>query len=113
VLRRTRTIAPHERSFAIAPHVEEGSVVHVIRDDEQSPGWFYGAAADGTEGYFPAAWFRRDSSGAQAIALRDYDAAELTIEANVAIDCIAEVAGWLLVQTDDGLQGWIPHECAE
>jgi len=76
---------PHERSFDVAPRIE---------------------------GYFPTSWFRLDSTGVQATALRDYDAAELTIEAGVQIDCLDEVAGWLLVRTAEGRQGWIPVQSA-
>jgi hypothetical protein len=111
VARRVLTAAVHERSFAIAPRVYAQSTVRLIRHDERNPGWFYAATPTGIEGYFPTSWFHID--GAHATALRDYDASELTIEAGVELDCLEEVAGWLLVRTADGREGWIPLECAE
>ena len=48
-----------------------------------------------------------------ARALRDYDATELTIEAGVDVHCICEESGWLLVQTEDGREGWIPASCVK
>jgi len=87
--------------------------VRRLRDDAKNPGWFYGVAEDGIEGYFPSRWFELDASGEGAKALRDYDAMELPIEAGVEVECIAEESGWLLVQTEDGRQGWIPESCVK
>ena len=109
--RRTRTA--HHRSFERAPRVAEGGVVRRFRDDERSPGWFYGADGEGTAGYFPIEWFDLDATGAMATARRDYDAMELTIDAGVPVECLAEAAGWMLVRTDTGAQGWIPLACLE
>jgi len=88
-----------------------GELVQRVRDDEKNPGWFLGVAPCGLEGYFPSRWFEVDSNGASARALRDYDAMELTIEANVDVECLAEESGWLLVRTEDGREGWIPGSC--
>jgi hypothetical protein len=110
--RRRRTSSPHTRSFATAPRVAANEAVRLIRHDERSPGWFYGVTPQGAEGYFPTSWFQLDEDGGQATALRDYDAVELTIDAGVEIDCLDEAAGWLLVRTVDGREGWIPSECA-
>jgi RimJ/RimL family protein N-acetyltransferase len=108
---RLRTALAHERSFDRAPRVRGGDIVRRVRDDEKNPGWFLGVAPGGVEGYFPSRWFEADPDGAIARALRDYDAMELTIEANVEVECLAEESGWLLVRTDDGRQGWIPVDC--
>jgi SH3-like domain-containing protein len=36
---------------------------------------------------------------------------ELTIAADVDVECLAEESGWMLVRTDDGREGWIPADC--
>src|SRR5688572_9020696 len=110
---RFRTTAAYQRAFDRVPRVRAGDVVRHIRDDEKNPGWFFGIAADDIEGYFPSRWFEVDSSGASAKALRDYDATELTVEAGVPVHCICEESGWLLVQTEDGREGWIPASCVK
>jgi len=111
VPKRNRTIAPHKRSFDRAPRVCAGETVRYVRDDAESPGWFFGVAPDGLEGYFPSGWFELDAEGVNARALRDYDAMELTIEADVEVKCLASESGWLLVRTEDGRTGWIPAGC--
>ena len=108
---RFRTTAAHKRSFDRAPRVRADESVRRVRQEEKNPGWFFGVAPGGLEGYFPSRWFEVDSSGLTARALRDYDAMELTIEADVAVECLAEESGWLLVRTDDGQEGWIPSGC--
>ena len=108
---RLRTILGHKRTFHSAPRVRAGDVVRLVRHDEKNPGWFFGVAPDGLEGYFPSRWFEVDSNGTSARALRDYDAMELTIEADVEVQCLAEESGWLLVRTGDGREGWIPANC--
>ena len=111
--RRLRTTTAHTRSFEQAPRVRAGDRVRFIRHDEQSPGWFWGASAEGVEGYFPTSWFRLDASETGATALYDYDAAELTIEAGVEVECLVRVAGWLRVRTASGDEGWIPSNTIE
>ena len=111
VSERFRTVLGHKRSFDRAPRVRAEDVVRRVRDDEKNPGWFFGVAPGGVEGYFPSRWFEFETDGASARALRDYDAMELTIEANVEVECLAEESEWLLVRTEDGREGWIPAGC--
>jgi len=111
VAQALRTTKAHERSFERAPRVGAGEVVRRLRDAEKDPGWFFGVAPDGVEGYFPVSWFSIDATGATARALRDYDAAELTIGAGIPVECLAEEPGWRLVRAQDGREGWIPDAC--
>ena len=109
--KRFRTVSAHERSFERAPRVRAGDVVRHDRDDGKNPGWFVGTDPGGVEGYFPCRWFEVDLGASTARALRDYDAAELTIEAQAEVECLAEESGWLLVRTNDDREGWIPAAC--
>ena len=106
------TIKAHQRSFKRPPTVRSGELVLVLRHDDKSPGWFFGEA-DGLEGYFPLSWFDLSADGATATARRDYDAAELTIEVGVEIECVETEAGWLLVRTAEGREGWVPSDCVK
>ncbi len=110
---RMYTTKAHQRSFELAPRVHQGDQVRVLRHDDKPPGWFFGAAGVGLEGYFPLAWFALSADGTTATARRDYDAAELTIRAGVEIECLETEAEWLLVRTAEGHQGWIPGDCVK
>ena len=109
--RPARTSKPHRRSFENAPRVAANDTVRWIRADDANPGWFLGADRNGVEGYFPQRWFELDQSTSTARALRDYDAAELTIEAGVDVECLETESGWVLVRTAAGDQGWIRGNC--
>lgn len=108
---QSRTRAPHRRLFESAPRVVRGDLVRRIRDDEKNPGWFFGVAADGVEGYFPRSWFEVEAGGVSARALRDYDGMELTVEGDVIVERLAEESGSVLVRTEQGQEGWIPTTC--
>lgn len=108
-----RTTAAHRRSFDKSPRVVAGDAVRRVRDDPESPGWFWGVDPSGVEGFFPRSWFEFDAGCINAKAIRDYNAEEITIDAGVAVACVARESGWLLVRTADGLQGWIPECCVE
>lgn len=102
---------PHTASFAHAPSATAGTSVAFVAADPNYPGWFKGVAADGTEGFFPAAWFQIDPSTRNALAQRDYDARELTVQLGVALHPIEVESGWVRVHAAGGGIGWIPATC--
>lgn len=110
---KRKTTQAHQRSFEQAPRVPAGELVEFLYEDARNPGWFYGRAADGVAGYFPSRWFELDASAGQARAVRAYDAAELSLEAGIEVEILAQESGWLLARTADGRQGWIPACCCE
>ena len=106
------TTKAHERSFDTAPRVRTGDLVRFLRHEPEHPGWFFGRAGD-LEGYFPLNWFDLSADESAATARRDYNAAELTIEVGVDVECVETEGAWLLVRTAAGDEGWIPSACVE
>ncbi len=110
---RTHITKAHQQSFESAPKVSPGDRIRIVRHDDKSPGWFFGVTAEGKEGFFPLGWFDLNADESSAIAQRAYDAAELTIEVGVEVECIETESGWHLVRTTDGREGWIPSDCVK
>ena len=100
----------YSRSFPNPPKARAGETVEFQRLDDKNPAWFFGRDASGAEGYFPVEWFNIDEGNRTAIALRDYDANELSIQPGDAVEVKEEYGQWLLVKRQ-GEMGWIPKEC--
>ena len=49
----------------------------------------------------------------QAVALRDYDATELSVGRKELLEVLDEVGGWYLCRTQTGMSGWVPCSCVE
>ncbi|EDY80677.1 SH3 domain protein [Verrucomicrobiia bacterium DG1235] len=94
----------------MTPLAEKGERVSFIAFDPKNAAWFRGRDARGVVGYFPVGWFRIDEAGGLAEALRDYDAAELTVAVGEEIELIESFGEWCRVETGQGL-GWIPVAC--
>lgn len=101
----------HQPSFENAPQVMAEATAVWIEDDTKNPGWFKGKTAEGTEGYFPRAWFHVDEDSGHATALRDYDASELAVAPGEPIGVIETESGWSRVVNATQKIGWVPHHC--
>lgn len=88
--------------------VQAGDVL--IAGDRQSewPGWIWCTNREGESRWMPGAYLRRQ--GEQCIALRDYDAAELTVRPGQELVATEESGGWFWCTDQDGQRGWVPAE---
>lgn len=102
----------HKRSFESVPRVAAEETVTWQEDDAKNPGWFKDCSTEGTKGYFPRAWFSVDENSRQAVALRDYDASELSVSGGDLVGIIEIESGWVRVMSADRQVGWIPTACA-
>lgn len=93
----------------VAPKVEEGGHVRFIEIDPENEAWFKGESQEGIEGYFPIEWFDFSESDDRPVAMRNYDAMELTVDSGSECEVLERVGGWCLVHCGDG-KGWIPQE---
>lgn len=105
-----KAIASHTPSFAANPKAQKGDAVIFERFDPENPAWFYGCDPSGTEGYFPVGWFDLCEEDRSAVALRAYDAHELSIAVGASIEPEEEYGDWILANSG-GERGWIPRRC--
>ena len=118
----------HAASSPDANRLRAGDRMIVGRRDTTWPEYVWCTAPDGREGWVPesllrsaeapgpAAAFGADGAAPQpdagrvALALRDYDARELTVAAGVRLEAFEEAGGWLWCRTKEGEYGWVPME---
>lgn len=111
-LKTAKVSKAHVRSFPVAPTAKAGATVVFERIDENNPAWFFGRDVAGIAGYFPVGWFDIDATAGNAVALRDYDANELSVGAGDIVEPFEEYGSWLQVR-HCGRTGWVPLECVE
>lgn len=106
-----RCVASHTLSFEIAPRVTAEEAVSFKRFDDLN--WFEGTDPRGIVGYFPAAWFSIDEAQDTAVAQRDYNAAELTVEKGETLYLLDFIDPWARVIRPTGELGWVRQSCLE
>lgn len=106
-----RVIKAHTRSYDDPLRVKKGEVVRATKRElwnERDP-WVWCIAASGKEGWVPEPFL--DITGNQAVALRDYDAIELTVSIGDDLRILDESSGWYWVKNQRDQYGWVPVEC--
>lgn len=102
-------VREHTATFPDPLVLEAGERVHVGQADEQWPAFVWCVNAEGKGGWTPKAFLERD--GATGIALRAYDARELSVQAGERVRVGERAGGWAWVSNAAGESGWIPEEC--
>ncbi len=72
-------VTPHHTEYLNPIRFKAGEKVSVGKRDEEYAGWIWTTLASGNSGWAPEELL--SISGQSAVALADYDATELTIEA--------------------------------
>lgn len=108
---RYRVVSRYEAVYLDPLRVLAGDALHVGEVDEDNAAWAWCTGPSGKGGWMPRAYFEAD--GATGVALRDYDAAELSVEAGEELTVLAEESGWAWVRDSRGRLGWVPLECVE
>ena len=84
-----------------------GDVVSLGERDTEWPAFAWTTTADGNAGWAPAAWLQPRDDG-YAIALHDYSARELDVQAGDMVSLLHELGEWWWCQHADGHSGWLP-----
>jgi uncharacterized protein YgiM (DUF1202 family) len=89
-----------------------GEAVVVGRHDQQWTSYVWGTDEAGRAGWVPEEYLQ-PTGASEAVALRDYDATELTVARGERLEVLSEAGGWLLCRTVAGLTGWVPSDHVE
>lgn len=105
--------APHQRSYEDPIRLVEGQPVQITKRDLWNDQfvWIWCISDLGKEGWVPDSFIQVD--GDKGIALREYNAIELTVAEGDKLRIYEETHGWYWVRTLEGVWGWVPVENVE
>ncbi|WP_176085021.1 SH3 domain-containing protein [Martelella sp. HB161492] len=87
--------------------VKAGEAVITLGGKETDiEGWSWCRGADGREGWVPDSWLAEKDGG--QIALRDYNALELSVVPGDRLELLFSEGGYLFCRNPDGKTGWLP-----
>jgi len=111
MIRSGRVIKGHKRTYDDPMHVKQGEVMRVTKRElwNDCYPWLWCIATSGKEGWMPESFV--EVNGEQGIALRDYNAIELTVTIGDNLTIIDEANGWYWVQSVRRSYGWVPLDC--
>lgn len=75
--------------------------------NQQYPEFVWCAAEDGHAGWVPETRIQR-TGPRDAIATRDYDAAQLTVVKEEILDVLEHTDNWWRCRNAGGVEGWVP-----
>lgn len=109
---KLRVIEPHITSDPDPVRFSPGDVLGVGHRDRQWLAYVWGTDQAGRAGWVPEAYLKMTGDH-EAVALRAYDATELTVAAGEVLDVLDETGGWYLCRAASGLSGWVPDTVVE
>ena len=89
--------------------VRRGDRLIIGQADTDWPAFVWCTGPDGRSGWMPAQFFEQDTAES-GVALRDYSALELSVQADEHVTLVEEAGGWWWVTNATGLSGWVPVE---
>jgi len=109
---RVRVVRAHVTSEPNPVRFASGEALNIGHHDQQWRSYVWCTDQSGHAGWVPD--FYLEMTGAhEAIALRDYDATELTVGSDELLDVLDEAGGWLRCRTSIGHEGWVPGDNVE
>lgn len=102
-------IQPHQTFDQEALQALAGAKLRFERKPTKWAGWLWCTDAAGKSGWAPESWVAID--GDTCTLLRNYSAAELTLNIGDYVDGDIIESGWIWVQNRNGDSGWVPLEC--
>jgi len=103
-------IKDYKASTSDPIRIEEGDLLEVEFRETYWKGWIWCRSIEGKEGWIPKNYIQIDEKKFRAIALRDYDAIELTVKKGEKFTIKFEESGWAWVSNKAEKTGWIPLE---
>jgi hypothetical protein len=110
--RHVRVVTSYVSSSPVPVCFRKGEAVVVGRHDQQWTSYVWGTDQAGRAGWVPEEYLQM-TGPAEAVALRDYDATELTVARDEVLEVLDEAGGWLLCRSAAGLTGWVPSNHTE
>ncbi|KRG69571.1 SH3 domain-containing protein [Pseudoxanthomonas dokdonensis] len=104
---RVRAVRDYRSQYANPIRLARGEAVMVGERDTEWPAFAWTTTADGNAGWAPVDWLQTRDDGS-AVALRDYSAQELDVQAGDTLAVARQLGGWYWCTRADGRSGWLP-----
>jgi hypothetical protein len=105
--RSARVAADYHATYPDPIQIRAGDLITTGKQDDEWPEYVWCTARDGRSGWVPQRFFERRTAQ-EAVAVRDYSAAELDVRAGEQVALVEEAGGWWWVTNTDGCAGWVP-----
>jgi hypothetical protein len=109
---RVRVITSRARDHVENIRVRAGDDLAVGHRNQQYPEFLWCAAEDGHAGWVPETRLRM-TGDREAVALSDYDAAQLTVIKDEVLDVLERTPSWVRCRNARGVEGWVPATILE
>jgi hypothetical protein len=101
----------------VSDHIEDisfhaGDTLVVGHRNQQYPEFVWCATEDGRHGWAPEEALEMTGTGS-AVALRDYDAAHLTVSRGEILEALEQVGDWIFSRNAAGRAGWVRSDALE
>jgi hypothetical protein len=110
--RRVRVTESRPRDHVETIHISPGDVVGVGHRNQQFPEFLWCASENGHQGWVAESYLEMTSEK-EAVALREYDAAQLTVVEGELLNALDEQGAFILCRNAAGAQGWVPARVLE
>ena len=110
--RRVRVTESRPRDHVVTIHIGPGDIVGVGHRNQQYPEFLWCASEDGHQGWVAESYLEMTSEK-EAVALKEYDAAQLTVVEGELLDALDTQGAFILCRNAAGAQGWVPARLLE
>jgi hypothetical protein len=109
---KARVTVSRPCDHVVTIHIRPGDVVGVGHRNQQYPEFLWCGSEDGHQGWVAESYLEMTSEK-EAIALREYDAAQLTVVEDELLDVLDQQGAFVLCRNAAGAQGWVPASILE
>ena len=106
-VQRARVLESHVSSPQSPVKFSVGDILGIGHRDRQWTSYVWVTDQGGHAGWVPDNYLQMTGEH-EAVAIRDYDATELTIVRDEIVDVLEEAGGWTHCRNAHGIDGWVP-----
>ena len=112
-MRIVSVIKKHTSEFSIPLTIMKDDTIEGERRETEWGGWLWCKNDVDIFGWVPEPYLKKLPEDRKYIALRDYNAIELSVDIGQELMVLDEASSWAWVRTSQGDEGWVPLENLE
>jgi len=112
-MRTARVIKKHTTEFTVPLIMKKDDIIEGEKRKTEWDGWLWCKNDTDMFGWVPEPYLKKLPEDRKYIALRDYNAIELSVDVGQELVIFYEASSWAWVRTPDDEEGWVPLENLE